>query len=362
MAVRTRKPTGKIPWPLIVLAGPQKGGKSHTAATFCASKRVGQRFWLDLNEGAADEYVSLSIRDEKDDGYEIIDHDGSFSDIYDQVLEVDKIAREADAKGEPPAVLVIDSGSAEWKMLTAWAYSKAERLKTNLKLLAEDPDAKIDIPYYVWNEPNKRHRRLMDVLMQMPAIVIMTGRLAEKTIIENGQPRRDGAKEWKVEVQKDVVYDATAVIHIYREGNVRRFTLAGVRSLHFPQPEGAEIELAEGTLDLEAFIWEGLKCSQANSGGRVMAPLVADRAEKWLDEVAQQPDEKLLHEVWIMAKEALPPGDDRQRVYNAVATRLDFLRARPAADDDADPTDQKDDTSARIRAAAAKSQEQTDEP
>lgn len=356
MAVRTRPATGKIPWPLIVLGGPEKGGKSHTAATFCSSKKVGQRFWLDLNEGAADEYVSLSIRDEKDEGYEIVDHDGSFSDIYDQVLEVDKIAREADAKGEPPTVLVIDSGTAEWKMLSMWAYSRAERLKTNKALLANDPDAQIDVPWYLWNEPNKRHWRLMDVLKQMPGIVIMTGRLAEKTVIENGKPRRDGAKEWKIEVQKDVVYDATAVIHIYREKNTRRFTLAGVRSLHFPQPEGAEIDLGDGSLDLEKFIWEGLKCSQANSGGRVMAPLVADRAEKWLDEVAVQRDEESLHQVWVMAKEALPPSDDRERVKNAVTVRLEEIRGR-LAQGDSDPMEQ-DDISTRIRAAAAQKDEE----
>jgi hypothetical protein len=361
MAVRTRAATGKIPWPLILLGGPEKGGKSHLAATFCSSKRVGLRFWLDLNEGAADEYVSLSIREPGDEGYQIIDHDGTFSDIYDQVLEVDKVARNADANGEPPVVLVVDSASALWKMFTAWANTRALRTKKNQRLLAEDPDNQIDVPYYVWNEPNKRHRRFMDTLMQMPAIVIMTGRLAEKAIIEKGEPRRDGAKEWKIEVQKDVVYDATAVIHIYREKNTRRFTLAGVRSLHFPQPDGAEIELSTGTLDLEAFIWDGLKCSQENSGGRVMAPLVADRAETWIEDVNRETDEEALRAVWAMLhdKAGLPPGEDRERVKASITSRVEFLRSLPTEDAPMPEEPPEDDTSARIRAAANQNQEET---
>lgn len=350
MPIRTRKPTGKIPWPLILLAGEEKAGKSYTAAAFCSSQRVGDRYWIDLGEGAADEYVSLSLRDKKDEGYQIVDHNGTFRDILDQILAIEEEAVRADKAGEPPVVVVVDSGSAMWKALSTWATSRAARTRSNQAKIKDDPDADIDVGPLFWNSANRWHRQIIDALMRMPAIVIITARLAEKSVIGPGG-RPTGEKEWKAEVQKDLPYDATAVIYVRREG--RRFTLAGVRSLFIEHEAGEETELAEGSLDLEKFIWEGLRCSQEASGGRVMSALVVDAAEKYLDEIANESSEEALRALWAMAKDGLPPGEDRQRVSTAITARLEMLRSLPTGeqDDEHDPT--VDATSAALRAAAA---------
>ena len=88
MTLRTRKPTGVPSWPLILLAGEAKTGKTYRAAEFTGDENVGRAFWLDLAEGCADEYGLVPGAD-----YEIVDHDGTWIDIVTQVAEVREVAR-----------------------------------------------------------------------------------------------------------------------------------------------------------------------------------------------------------------------------------------------------------------------------
>src|SRR5690606_23124247 len=100
MAIKTRKPTGAVPWPLILLEGGEKAGKSWACAELSASEKVGQTYWLDLSEGAADEYGAVPGA-----RYLVVEHNGTWQDIVGQVAEIrEEAARAADA-GEPPVVL-----------------------------------------------------------------------------------------------------------------------------------------------------------------------------------------------------------------------------------------------------------------
>ena len=59
VTLKTRKPTGVVPWPLILIEGGEKVGKGWSAALLSASPKVGRTVIIDLNEGAWDEYGKI---------------------------------------------------------------------------------------------------------------------------------------------------------------------------------------------------------------------------------------------------------------------------------------------------------------
>jgi hypothetical protein len=120
---------------MVLIEGPDQVGKSYQAAQFTGSDRTGQAYWMDLGEGAADEYINVPGAD-----YLILDHDGTWSDIIHQIQEATK---EAEKSSDKPAVLVIDSMSNVWDMLKAWVNARARNSRNGKKLLASDPDAEI---------------------------------------------------------------------------------------------------------------------------------------------------------------------------------------------------------------------------
>jgi hypothetical protein len=110
MPIRSRPPTGKTPWPFIVIAGEEKSGKGINIAMLSRSKKVGPMYWLDLGEGSADEYSIIPGT-----SWEVLVHDGTQASIKEQVRAVHaEAARIADA-GEPPLVLSVDSMGAYWR-------------------------------------------------------------------------------------------------------------------------------------------------------------------------------------------------------------------------------------------------------
>src|SRR3712207_6592488 len=111
----TRKPTGRVPWPCILLEGEEKAGKSWALAQFSTSDRIGALYWIDLNEGAGDEYGAIPGA-----SYELVEHDGSYAQVLAAVQAIKAEARRAADAGEPPVVLGIDTGSAIWDGLKDW--------------------------------------------------------------------------------------------------------------------------------------------------------------------------------------------------------------------------------------------------
>lgn len=224
MTLRTRKPTCSPSWPLILLAGEAKTGKTYRAAEFTGDKRLGRSFWLDLGEGCADEYGAVPGAD-----FEIVDHDGTWIDIIAQVEAVRDVARAAMEKGEKPVSLTVDSMTAEWAMLTAWTDARARRSKHNKALLTEDPDAEIDISSNYWNDANSRHNRLMNILKTFPGIVVMTTLETEKTQFgANGRPLANTPKQARPDAQKRLTADATVWVRLSHDSDP---TIVGIRSL-----------------------------------------------------------------------------------------------------------------------------------
>lgn len=219
--MKTRKPTGVVPYPVVLLEGEEKAGKSYSAALLSASPKVGQTYWIDLGEGAADEYgVIPGAR------YLVVEHDGTYAQILQAVVDVKAEAAKAKAAGEPPVVLVIDSMSALWEGLKDWT---TERAIARAKKKGKPADVEnITITTDLWNDATARYRRLMTQLLTFPGIVVLTARGKEVAEMANGRPV-EGSKTHKVEGHKSLAYDATVWVRMTRTAPP---LVIGARSVH----------------------------------------------------------------------------------------------------------------------------------
>ena len=208
MALRTRVPSGVPTWPMVLLEGPDQVGKSYQAAQFTGSDQVGQAYWLDLSEGAADEYINVPGAD-----YLIVDHDGTWPDIIAQLGEAVAAAEGSDK----PAVLVVDSMSSVWDMLKSWVNTRARNSRNGKKLLAADPDAEIKASPNLWNDANDRHHQLMNLLSRFPGIVVLTARGKETMAIDGDGRPIPNAKDYSVEANKSLPFRVNAHVRLSRE-------------------------------------------------------------------------------------------------------------------------------------------------
>jgi hypothetical protein len=255
MALKTRKPTGTVPWPLVLIEGEEKAGKTWACAEFTASQQVGRCFWIDLGEGGADEYGAIPGAD-----YEIVEHDGSFAMLLDNVKEVRKIGEKAIANGEKPIVLVIDTMTEEWAILSEWATNRARSSKFNKRKIAEDPNAEIKVTTNYWNDANARHKELMRLLKKFPGIVLMTSHGKQVAVMDdNGQPV-EGKKEHKVEAQKTLGGDATIWLRLFQS---KPGVIVGGRSVHLQFKPGDEPQPLARDWSLEGVIFGVFKCDPA---------------------------------------------------------------------------------------------------
>ncbi|PRY50202.1 hypothetical protein LY71_104239 [Geodermatophilus tzadiensis] len=255
--LKTRKPTGRVPWPCILLEGEEKSGKSWSLAQLSASDKIGALYWIDLNEGAGDEYGAIPGAN-----YHLVEHDGSYAQVLAAVQAVKAEARRAADAGERPVVLAIDTGSAIWDGLKDWASERAARSTRNRELLKRDPNAEVTISQNLWNDAGARWRKLQTELLTFPGIVVVTARGKEVTEVDaNGRPI-EGQKTWSVQTHREFPYAASVWVRLRRG---RRPLIVGARSVHVgikpnddPAREVTATE-AKGRL-LEWLVFDALQC------------------------------------------------------------------------------------------------------
>ncbi|GAA0694935.1 hypothetical protein GCM10010193_57040 [Kitasatospora atroaurantiaca] len=285
--LKTRKPTGIVPWPLVLIEGEEGAGKTFSAAEFSASEKIGQMYWIDLDEGSADEYAAIPGAD-----YLIIEHDGSYRDILEQIEAVHAEARRAALAGEPPVVLTIDSGSALWRMLTNWTHERARRTRKNKALLLADPDAAVDIGMNLWNDSVERWARVMWLLRTLPGIAIVLARGKQISALDdNGTPIK-GKTEWRVQGHKDLGFDSTVWVRLRRDEEPQ---IIKARSLRLRVEKKRPLRLPE--FAIETLVFDMLGCSQ-DSQPRVMPALAGDRVQPWLERIAIVSDRDELAGMW----------------------------------------------------------------
>lgn len=220
-ALRTRTPSGQVPWPLLLVEGGEKAGKSYAAYRLSADERVGRTFVIDLGEGTADEYARLGP-------YEVVVHDGTYNDILDQL----RAACAEPTEPGVPNVIVLDSCTALWNLLKAWAEHRARNSRAGRKRLAEDPDAEVDVSMNLWNDAAERWYRVLNELRRSNVVGILIAQGKEVAKVQGGQPVA-GQTDYKVEAHKGTPFAVTAQVRMTKPHTA---TLVAVRSLDVEVP------------------------------------------------------------------------------------------------------------------------------
>jgi len=238
---RTRKPTGKAPWPLALLAGREKAGKSSTPPKFSASDLIGRTFYIEIGEGSSDQYGAIPGA-----RYEIVEHDGSWADILAAV----EWAATQPTSGKPHTI-VLDSMTELWGLLSDEQESIARKR------------GKDTITMDQWSAAKKRWRKIIDAARLNRGPVLFTARYNEVTVMRNGKPTTD--KEWKVDAEKNLAYEVDAIItwKAPREPHID-----GVRTVAFDVPAGGFSPRDPANFDLDKFF----RSLNIDGAGRVYIP------------------------------------------------------------------------------------------
>lgn len=242
MALKTRKPTGQVSWPFLLLAGAEKSGKSYAAAAFSASDLIGRTFWIEVGESDADMYGSLPGA-----RYEIVEHDGTMASILQAVR---------DASAEPtragkPNCIVVDSITNVWDMLIG--EQEAVTIRRGKTSMTIDQ----------WNTAKRQWRKLVTALNSHPGPVLVTARLEQVTVMANGRPTTD--KTWKVRAEKSLPFEVTGTVEMRAPGETY---LTGLRSLKVKAAQGQH-------LPIQGFTVDGLmRDLGVDGGGRRLTPAV----------------------------------------------------------------------------------------
>jgi hypothetical protein len=260
MTLTTRKPTGKPPWPILLLAGREKAGKTWAAITASASPLVGRTLYVGIGEDDPDEYALLPGVD-----FDIVVHDGTFPGILDAIRSAvaEPIEARSSKHGELPNLIIVDSMTRLWNLISENMQEVANKRAKGRRNANGDFTISADL----WNTAATQWQDVMDALRLHQGPVIVTARLDQVAVMENGQPT--AAKEWKVQAHKSLVFDATAIIEMRERG---QFLITGVKSARVQLD--APKAFPNFTVDT---LWADLGLSDG-TGDRSHATVHADRS------------------------------------------------------------------------------------
>lgn len=225
--MQTRKPTGRVAFPIILLAGVEGSGKTWAAAEATGIDFIDRAFFLEIGEQSADAYANVPGAD-----YEIIEHNGTFSQILTAAREAGQIKAD-DGKAN---MLIVDSMTNLWELLSAMAQDRANQRQARRGRRRNDQEAQITMDLWNWAKAN--FCDFVQALRDFPGIVIVTARLDNIVSVENGKP--SGERMWKVRVQKDFPYDVQAEVQVRRP---REFTLTKSQNTFLQLQPGGEMPL-----------------------------------------------------------------------------------------------------------------------
>lgn len=218
--LETRKPTGKPSWPILLVAGVEKAGKTYSAAAASASDLIGRTLWFSIGEDDPDEYGPLGP-------FEIVKTDGTYRGLVN-ALTAALAAPQVDDK---PTLWVIDSGSRLWALLSDMAQVEANRRwsRRDNNKGKEIPEGGVQVTMDLWNTAKQRWQVILDLIRSHNGPTIITARLDQTTVVDAaGNPTKD--KVWKVQAEKGLPFDVGVIVEMHARDEVY---LTGVRSLRF---------------------------------------------------------------------------------------------------------------------------------
>ena len=231
MTYSTRKPTGKAPWPILLIAGTEKSGKTYASAEAANSDLIGKTYWITVGEDQPDEYGQIA-------DFDIVEHDGTYRSILGAVTWATQQPK-VDGK---PNLIVLDSAGRVWNLLSEAAQESANE-RTRRRGNTVGPDG-VPITMDLWNIAKQRWNHILDALRDHDGPVILTARLDEVTVMDGDKPTK--GKQWKVQAEKNLPFEVGAIVHLRSFGDA---WLTGVRSLRFRPKPSEFTQLPEFTVD-----------------------------------------------------------------------------------------------------------------
>jgi hypothetical protein len=289
MTIKTRKPTGKAPWPVMLITGPQKVGKTWKCAEASASPYINRTLWVSFGETDPDEYGAIPGA-----RFELVEHDGSYRGILNALTEC---AREPVKDGKPNLV-VLDQGTRVWELLSDMAQDEANqraiaKARRQRKPIPEDD---VTINADLWNVAKSRWQNILDALKENPGPSIITARLENVNVMDKGEPT--GEKIDKVKAEKNLPFDVDLIVEIHSR---REAFLTGFRSVKLGLDERTEDRIPLSPKFGVQGVWEMLGVVDAPGPRRQQAAAVTSSLTV---EQLMKRDELLGR-----LREAVPAGD-----------------------------------------------------
>ncbi|KQQ22563.1 hypothetical protein ASF48_05100 [Rathayibacter sp. Leaf299] len=231
-----RRPTGKPSWPIALIAGREKSGKSYQSALASASDLINDTYWVSIGEKDPDEYGAIPGA-----RFAIAPHDGTVADIE---ATIQWLRTSAPKSKDKPNLLVIDSATLLWDQLSREASNAAE------KRGSRDRNGELIVGTDLWNKANFQWKRLLSEVKAWDGPVIITARLETTTVMSDaGRPTT--AKTEKVKSQKALPYDVDLIVEMPARGQAE---LVGARSVIYQLPERTALP-GDWTMD---WLWRSL--------------------------------------------------------------------------------------------------------
>lgn len=293
MALVTRQPTGKPSWPILLLTGGEKCGKTYAAAESSSSDLIGRTLWVGVGEDDPDELGAI-------DGarFEIVVHDGTYRGIVTALTEA---AAEPSEPGVPN-LLVLDSAGRVWDLLCDMAQAEAnERAAAKARKYNKPgpaPDDDVTISMDLWNVAKQRWQHVVDILRDHSGPSIVTARLDVVTVVnDNGDPTKE--KTTKVKAEKSLPYDVGVIVEFPTLGEA---WVRGVRSLRFKPGDTGRAPFPDFTVDA---LWRRLG----------LADETGERTHSGARLQAGTPHKELVNEIALLADQAQVARADIAREY-----------------------------------------------
>lgn len=201
MPLTTRRPTGKLATPIILVHGRAKSGVTSTALKLSASDNVGRTFVFELGGTVADQYQELGP-------YEIVELDGTWASFHSQLIGAVNEPRPENGNRN---VIIVDVIGAIWNDLGLWVEKRSRSSAAARERLAKDPNASIDTSGY-WTDAKGRWGAMIRLLQDWDGIVVLCAHGDDVAVYENGQPV-PGAMSYKINAEKGTQSAAGYIVH-----------------------------------------------------------------------------------------------------------------------------------------------------